>query len=308
MKVLLMGGTGFVGSYIIDELINNEIVPRLLIRKGSEYKLLQAEQCELVFGDISHDSAIRDAMQDCDAIIYNIGIIREFPEKGITFQCLHYIGVKKCVEIAKELNINRFILMSANGVYNNRTEYQKSKLLAEEYLKSADLDYTIFHPSLIFGDPRGNNRPEFCTQLKKDMLSLPFPAPIFYTGLNPLKAGNYALSPIHAKDVATIFVKSIQEEKTVKKTFSLGGETYYWRDIISIISKAYEKNKWTIPVPVFAIKGIAKLFERFSWFPITNDQLTMLIEGNVCQSKNIYRMFDITPIPFNFETLDYLRS
>ncbi len=123
-----------------------------------------------------------------------------------------------------------------------------------------------------------------------------------------MKAGNYALSPIHAKDVATIFVKSIQEEKTVKKTFSLGGETYYWRDIISIISKAYEKNKWTIPVPVFAIKGIAKLFERFSWFPITNDQLTMLIEGNVCQSKNIYRMFDITPIPFNFETLDYLRS
>jgi len=109
---------------------------------------------------------------------------------------LHFHGAKRCIDAAKELKINRFILMSANGVKKMGTGYQSTKMLAEEYLKIANLDYTIFRPSLVFGDPRGDDRPGFCSQLKKDMLSLPFPAPIFHTGLNPFKAGNFALSSI----------------------------------------------------------------------------------------------------------------
>ena len=42
MKVSVIGGTGFVGSYIIDELIANDHIPRLLVRKGSEYKVIQS--------------------------------------------------------------------------------------------------------------------------------------------------------------------------------------------------------------------------------------------------------------------------
>ena len=59
--------------------------------------------------------------------------------------------------------------MSANGVKIDGTGYQKTKHLSEQYLKYTKLNWTIFRPSLVFGDPRGNNRPEFCTQLKKDM-------------------------------------------------------------------------------------------------------------------------------------------
>ena len=88
--------------------------------------------------------------------------------------------VKAISALAKEKGINRFILMSANGAKMNGTSYQSTKYISEEYLKFSDLDYTIFRPSLIFGDPRGNDRPEFCTQLKKDMLNLPFPAPNFF--------------------------------------------------------------------------------------------------------------------------------
>ena len=100
------------------------------------------------------------------------------------------------------------------------------------------------------------------TQIKKDMLSLPFPAPNFYKGFNPLKAGNFAMSPIHIKDVASIFVKSIEEISLVKKTYCLGGDTYYWQDIIKIISSAYGKKKWTIPAPAIIIQGFAFLFDQ----------------------------------------------
>ena len=284
MKVALFGGTGFVGSYIIDELISQNLIPRVLVRNNSESKLVNKENCQIINGDINDISAINDTIEGCEAVIYNIGIIRQFVRRGISYENLHFQGAKRCIDAAKNLGVKRFILMSANGVTHNGTGYQSTKMLAEEYLKWADLDYTIFRPSLVFGDPRGEERPEFCTQLKKDMLSLPFPAPSFHKGLNPLNGGKFALSPIHAKDVSKIFVDSIKEEQAIKKTFPLGGDAYYWNDVIKIISKACGKNKWTIPAPVFPIKAIAGILERFSWFPITKDQLTMLIEGNVCDS------------------------
>ena len=116
------------------------------------------------------------------------------------------------------------------------------------------------------------------------------------------------MSPIHAKDVASIFVKSINEIKTFKKTFHLGGKAISWKDIIKIISGAYGKKKWTIPAPALLIKSLAAIFGRFEWFPITEDQITMLMEGNVCDSEEIFSMLEIKPIPFNSESLSYLKD
>ena len=308
MKVALFGGTGFVGSYIIDELLAQKMTPRILVRKESQSKLYQEGGYEVIQGDLDNESAIRDTIKGCEVVIYNVGIIREFPSKGITFENLHFDGAKRCIDIAKDEQVSRFILMSANGVKKNGTGYQKTKILADEYLKWSKLDYTIFRPSLVFGDPRGSGRPEFCTQLKKDMLDLPFPAPNFHTGLNLLNAGAFGLSPIHAKDVAAIFVRSINEKKTVNKVYNLGGEVYSWKEVIKIIASAYGKNKWIVPAPVFAVKFLASIFGRFAWFPITKDQLTMLVEGNICSSKDVFDMFSISPIPFNSESLSYLKN
>ena len=140
MKTALFGGTGFVGSYIIDELIKHNMTPRLLVRNGSQSKLLQQEKCELVFGEVDDKTAVQETVQGCSAVIYNIGIIREFPANGITYKNLHYLGAKRCIDAAINFNIDRFILMSANGVKANGTSYQKTKILAEEYLKSVKLD------------------------------------------------------------------------------------------------------------------------------------------------------------------------
>ena len=308
MKVALFGGSGFVGSYIVDELINEGHKPVVLVRQNSEKKLSQSSKCKLIKGDINELDAINKTIKGVDAVIYCIGIIREFRNKGITFDNLHFQGAKRCMDSAIKLGVNRFILMSANGAKIDGTGYQKTKHLAEQYLKYTKLDWTIFRPSLVFGDPRGNNRPEFCTQLKKDMLGLPIPAPNFHKGLNPLDAGKFAMSPIHVRDVASFFVKSIEMEASSKKTYHLGGVAYYWKDIIQTIAKAYGKKKWTIPAPAIAIQIVASLLGRFSWFPITKDQLKMLVEGNVCDSEEVFALFKVEPTPFNTETLSYLNK
>ena len=308
MKVALFGGTGFVGSYIIDQLIDSGHKPRLLVREGSDNKIQSSESCEIIYGDISDDKAIREVIDDSDAVIYSIGLIREFKSKGITFENTQFEGVVRCIEAALGLNVKRFILMSANGVTPDGTDYFKTKWMSEQYLKNTSLDWTIFRPSTIFGDPRGNGRPEFCSQLKRDMLSLPFPAPLFHEGLMPFNAGNFLMSPIHIKDVATLFVKSIEDKKYYGKIIELGGEDFTWREMVKIMSNATGKKKLMVPAPVAIVKTVAAIFDRFSWFPVTKDQLTMLVQGNTCDSQKIFSDNEITPIAFNEENLSYLKE
>ena len=308
MKVAVFGGTGFVGSYLIDELIASDHIPRVLVRPGSEEKLMQADKCEPVHGDISDKIAIGDTLEGTEAAIYNIGIIKQFPRNGITYEDLQFDGARNCMDQCKELGIDRFILMSANGVRPDGTGYQKTKWLAEQYLMNTDLKWTIFRPSLIFGDPRGSNRPEFCTQLKKDLIRLPIPAPLFHDGIVPVDAGRFSMSPIHVKDVASIFVGSLASEDTASKIFELGGpHTLGWKEIIKTVAKGSGKNKWTIPAPAIFIRSIAALFDRFSWFPITRDQLTMLMEGNTCEPSELFTKFEVGPKTFTPEELSYLK-
>ena len=141
------------------------------------------------------------------------------------------------------------------------------------------------------------------------MLSLPFPAPLFYKGLLPFNAGQFKMSPVHIKNVISFFIKSLTIDKTIHKTYELGGpHDYTWKEIIQIISTAYGKNKWSIPVPIFPIRIGALFLERFKWFPITNGQLTMLLEGNTCNSQKIFEEFNIEPIKFDKISLEYLNK
>ena len=307
MKVAVFGGTGFVGSYILDELLAQGHQAKLLVRAGSESKLESFSNIESVFGDVSSLESIEETLSGCDAAIYLIGIIRQFPGKGITFEELHFQSAKRVIHAAEKAGVKRFILMSANGVKPNGTPYQTSKWLAEQVLKGSTLDWTIFRPSLIFGDPKG--KIEFCSQLRDDMLSLPIPAPLFHRGLIPKNAGEFEMSPIHVKNVATIFVDALSKESTFGKRYDLGGlDIFTWKQLIKQIATGVGKIKWTMPAPVFPIKMAAGMLDRFSFFPITKDQLTMLLEGNTCDSKEVFEEFKIDPIPMNKDTLNYLMN
>ena len=306
MKIAVFGGTGFVGSYIIDNLIESQYTPRVLVREQSKKKIISADKCDVVIGDIFDEEAIREVISGVDAVIYTIGLIREFPSLGVTFEKLHFEGAVKCMDLSSEAGVKRFILMSANGVCPDGTGYQKTKWMSEQYLKNTDLDWTIFRPSTIFGNPRGEGRPEFFTQLKSDLIDLPLPAPLFHQGLLPFNAGNFLMSPIHIKDVAEFFVKSIKEEKYYGQVFELGNENHTWKEMLKMLTAALNKNKLMIPAPIGPVMAVASVLDRFSWFPATKDQLTMLAEGNTCDSSKLFADFEIEPTPLNPDNLSYL--
>jgi uncharacterized protein YbjT (DUF2867 family) len=219
MKVTVFGGTGFVGSYLVDALVERGHTPRLLVRAGSEGKVRHRAQCEIVTGDIGDAKSVAEALAGADAAIYNIGLLREFPARGITWEAMHYEGAARAIDAATDAGgVKRFVLMSANGAKPEGTGYQVTKYRAEQYLSRSGLDWTVFRPSVVFGDPRG--REEFCSMLRDQMLAPPVPAPLFHEGIWPAGAGRFCMSPVAIQDVAQAFVRSLGDAGEPRADFS----------------------------------------------------------------------------------------
>lgn len=304
MKVAIIGGTGFVGSYIVEALIDAGHEPHVLVRPGSEDKLHRAGECQLTTGELASPEAVAAVVAGCDAVIYNVGILREFPRQGVTFEALQYRGAETVAKAAAAAGIRRFLLMSANGIDSAETPYQTTKLKAEAMLRESGLDYTVFRPSVIFGDPRGTM--EFATQLYRDMVRAPLPAVGFHTGLTPAH-GEVLMSPVHVRDVADAFVSALADDATIGKCFVLGGpEVVSWVEMLERIAAAVGRKKLILPMPIGVMKLGATLLDWLPFFPVTRDQLTMLEDGNTAEPDDLARLIRREPRAFSPQNLDYL--
>ena len=304
MKVAVIGGTGFVGGYLVDALIRSGHEVSVLVRPGSESKLRPTAGMRAIQGDLSSVEALRGVVEGCDALIYNVGILREFPRRGITYEASQYEGVVQTIEAAREAGVSRMLLMSANGVKRPGTPYQETKRRAEEFATQSGLDVTVFRPSVIFGDPRGTM--EFATQLYREMIRPPLPAVGFFAGRDPDK-GAIVMSPVHIDDVASAFVKALEDDATIGNTYELGGpEILTWPEMITRIAEATGRKKWILPMPTWIMRTGATLFDWLPFFPVTRDQLTMLEEGNTADPEILRQLMGREPKAFTAENLRYL--
>ena len=305
-RIAVVGGTGFVGSYIVDSLLDEGHHVSLLVRQGSEHKVRQPNAIRMVTGNIESTKSLENLVAGCDAVVYCVGILREVPRKGITFQSTQFGGVARTVDAAQKNGVRRFLLMSANGAKHPGTAYQETKKRAEELVLASGLDATIFQPSVIFGDPRGQM--EFATQLFRDIVKKPIPAVGFYKGLSP-NSGAILMSPVHVEDVARAFVKALDDASTSGQVYPLGGpEILSWSEMIRRVAAASGRKKWIVPYPIAVMKIAAALLDWLPFFPVTTDQLTMLAEGNTANPEVITTLTGRPPMAFSPESLAYLNG
>jgi NADH dehydrogenase len=158
---------------------------------------------------------------------------------------------------------------------------------------------------VIFGNPHG--RLEFVTMLKRDIIDPPLPAPLFYEGLLPHNPGSFQLSPVFVEDVAECFVSSLDKPETFSDIFTLGGpQNLSWKAILTTIANTLGRKKLMLPVPAFAPAMAASVLDRFPWFPISRDQIRMLLKGNVCSGEKIFELCNIQPCSFDEDSLRYI--
>ncbi len=307
LRISVIGGTGFVGHAVVARLLNDGHQIRLLVRSNSQHKAFTHPRCTWIAGELNNPASLQACLDDSDVVIYLVGLLRERPAAGITFDALHYQGVKNTIAAAQATGVKRFLLMSANGIDAAMTPYQITKLQAEQALKDSGLEFTIFRPSVIFGDPHGQGRMEICTQLKAELIDSPLPAPLFYSGLLPTNAGLFELGPVWVDDVAAAFAIASTRTDTIGQTYELCGPARMtWKQLLTLIAQAAGKSKLMIPAPAAVIQSVAAVFDRFAWFPVTRDQLRMLLAGNVCGDNGFQRL-GITPTPLTARGLSYLR-
>ncbi|HEU0265433.1 MAG TPA: complex I NDUFA9 subunit family protein [Geobacterales bacterium] len=292
MKVFLSGGSGFVGSHVQRELLARGHRVRLLVHRHGGAK---DERVETVEGDVTDAATVAQGMRGCDAAINLVGIIREFPGRGVTFERLHVAATDNMVEGAKAAGINRYLQMSALGSRPDATTaYHRSKYRAEEIVRRSGLEWTIFRPSLIYG-----NGDAFVSMLAGYMRRL---------GMVPVIGdGNYRLQPIQAVDVARCFALALEKPESIGGTLELcGPEQLRYNELLDAIAEKLGVRVRKIPNPVMLLRLVVPVLERFSFFPLTSDQMTMLLEENICSSP-WPELFGLRPTSFR-KGISYLTT
>jgi uncharacterized protein YbjT (DUF2867 family) len=301
MRVLVTGLTGFVGHHLGHALLRAGHDVVALVRPGHERKLGKLQRVVTVaFGDVTQPHTLPAALLGVDAVINLVGIIKENAWAGVTFEKMHWEATRDLVDAAKLAGVRRFLHMSANGVRVDGTGYERTKFHADEYVRGSGLDWTLFRPSVIFGEPHG--RLNFVTELAAPMRVLPA-FPLFGDG-------DALLQPVHVADVAAAFTRALERPVSLGKVYCVGGlEALPYRLVARIIATALGRPDLPlIPVPLPLVQLGVALGEHLPGFPVTSEQVAMLLAGNACADRQWQIDLDITPRAFTPAALDYLQS
>ncbi|MBI3928175.1 MAG: complex I NDUFA9 subunit family protein [Armatimonadetes bacterium] len=271
MKVFVTGGTGFIGAEILSELVRAEHEVTALVRDPAR---LLVRGLKHGSGNVLDPASYEPALKGSDACVHLVGILREFPDQGITFEKLNYQATVNLLRSCGKLGVRRFLHMSANGAERAiSTRYMITKAKAEEAVRASSLDYTIFRPGLVFGG--SVDRPNFVGMLEEAMSKLPAMA---YFG-----SGDYRLAPVSARDVARSFARALNDPAASGKAFHLcGPESYSYLELLKMLREARAYRCKLFPLPVWLGRATAGVLGRYPWFPLTAGMLRMLLEGNLC--------------------------
>lgn len=279
-KVLITGGTGFVGRYVVNLTLKKGYGVHLLVRNLKKARNIFGNKIHChVIDDLTEIEKLRDIIKILkpDYVIHLIGIIQEIKSKGITFEKVHFEYSKGLYEVLKEFPPKKIIHMSALGVDEKApSKYHITKLKGEKELLKSGLPYVILRPSFILG-------PEqlLFTKLREILHRIPL---IIFPDIK-----GYYFQPVDVRDVAECFIKAIEYDGT--GVFELcGDEKVSLRDIVRDFLKFLNKLALFIPVA----KGVLKIF--------LSEQYKMMWRDNVCgYSQDILQMTEIlqrSPIPY----------
>ncbi len=300
MNVFVTGASGFIGSYVVRTLLEADHSVRALYRKPPQADL--PEGLSHVVGSVTDPTSLEGLTEGCQAVVNLVGIIEEMPEKGITFDALHDKATGHVIAEARRSGVATFVQMSANGARENGVSaYQTSKWRAEQRVTNAGFErWTIFRPSLVFGDP-GPGKKEFAVDLAKKLIK-PFPVlPIFGDG-------QYRMQPIHVMDIASAIADAVSRSTAGGRTYGVGGrEALPYVEIVDRITAGLGlKPKPKLHQPIWLARPVIRSVGSLGLLPISIDQFEMLIEGNTCDTEAFYADFEVREIPFSVEELAYV--
>ncbi|MER3480061.1 MAG: NADH(P)-binding protein [Meiothermus sp.] len=287
MKVSIIGGTGFVGSHLTRRLLQRGHQVQVLSRRAGG----SAGATRHIRGNAATGEGLAQAMSDAEAVIYLVAIIRERGDQ--TFRQAIVEGTRNTLEAARAAGVRRYLHVSALGAARGTgSRYFEAKAESEELVRASGLDWTIFRPSLIFGegdDFFGGVLRGLVQGGVQNGLWYP-PAPVI-----PLIGdGHFPFRPVWVGDVAEALVQALEKPHTIGQTYELvGPREYTFRELILRVRDGLGSRKPLLPIPIFLMDLAVPLLSRIPGFPLTMDQYRMLKVGNTADPTAMRQVFDL---------------
>ena len=307
MRVLVTGGSGFLGSYIVEQLARGGHEVVALVRRSSNVKFLsQLPNVTFAYGSVEDADAVEAAAESVDSIIHSAGLVKA--KKPSDFELVNVEGTKNLLASAKKRKdrIKRFVYISsltavgpslngapvaADQVPNPVTHYGRSKLRAEQAVLAAkdDLHVTVIRPPMVYG-PRDNESFAFFQTVSRRVL--PF-----------LGDGKNTLSIIYGADAASACIRALVADiPSGRAYFVEDGKIYVWRDMLSELERVLNRKALLrVSIPFFVLKGAAVASEmsgklRRQAVMLTRDKLNELAAPHwVCDASTTRSELGWTP-------------
>lgn len=261
MTILVTGGTGFIGSHVVEALLKKDYTVRCLVRKTSNLQWLKPLGVDLVYGNFDDVDSLKDAVSGVDIIIHIAGVVAAKNRDG--FFRGNVIATRNLIAATLKYNpdLKKFLHVSSqtavgpglNGKPVDEsttpspiTTYGESKLAAEkEVLSYKDtLPVTIVRPPAVYG-PRDTATLSFFQSVQKGLVPL--------IGFTPKK-----VSLVHAYDLARGIVDAALSGITTGKIYFIASEDVYsWQEIGDVTSRVVGKRTLKLRIPEFLVMGIA---------------------------------------------------
>ncbi len=288
MNVLVVGGDGFVGRYLCRELVERGHDVTALSRSPDEGDLPAG--VGTATGDVTEYDSIASAFEGRDAVVNLVALSPLFEPGGGNemHERVHLGGTRNCVRAAEEQGVDRFVQMSALGADpEGPTHYIRSKGRAEDVVRTADLEWVIVRPSVIFGDGG-----EFVPFTRK--LTTPY-----VTGLPG--GGKTRFQPLYVEDVAPMLADAVEDEAHVGETYELGGpEVLTLAEVAKLAERAKGRSLTVVPIPM-ALAGVGlRIGGAIPGFPMGPDQYRSLRFDNTVADNDVtefgVRVADLTTL------------
>jgi NADH dehydrogenase len=280
MNVLVVGGSGFVGTYLSRELVDRDHDVTVLSRDPEGEDLPAG--VDSYAGDVTDYDSIEGAFEGQDAVVFLVALSPLFKPGGGNemHDRVHRGGTENCLRAAEAHSVDRYVQMSAlSADPDAATHYLRAKGRADAAVRESDLDWVIFQPSIVFGE--GGEFVSFTKRLKKWFApGLPvYPLP---------GGGKHALfQPIHVEELVPMLADALTGEEHVGQTYEIGGpEVLTLREVTNLVYESEGRSVKVVGLPM----GLAKVGLGVLGgigFPMGKDQYQGLRFENVPEENDL---------------------
>jgi len=268
--ILITGSTGFIGGNLVREL-SKLYKLRCIVRKKN---IEPINNVELFYADVLNKKSLEKAFEGVRTVIHLAAITSGSSGKILK---TNIEGTKNLVELSREKNIEKFILVSTDNVnLGEKGPYAASKLKSEAILLDSKISYVIIRPNWVY-DSKGNKDLKTLISLVKNLPIVPI-----------IGNGSYKLQPVHVKDVVSVIIRSLSSKN---KIYSIGGsEVVSFNELIDEIAKSLNLKRKKIHIPI----PIAKLILPMVGIP--SHKIKEMTQDKLSNNENVMKDFKIKPV------------